>query len=351
MAHRDEILSDGNDNDDDETSNRGKWRVVSSRIILPVKLRTIPMITMDKSSLSTIDSTINIDLLTSTEVGSTILQLGMNNRMNNNQTQWFIMIGHIRHTRYFHVDFQTGQLTLIRPIEELANQTTIIELRINVTQDWTNMNTIKVGSFTHSTLNWHRMSSVQVLVRLITNPVPVVKFSQTDYFSSVSKNIPIGVEIARLTIDNGSDDCIYSIDAVERIKSTDLFRINPYSGSITVGRSLEDSVRQTHLLTILYRCEHNYHLAYTQLHVQILDEKNALNQTKKTFRFVQDNYLLIFESSLVKHRRKYLMHFDLTSSDDEATRLPANPKILQGKNTSLSHRSQVLSHTVNSGSF
>ena len=318
VAHRDEILSDGNDNDDDETSNRGKWRVVSSRIILPVKLRTIPMITMDKSSLSTIDSTINIDLLTSTEVGSTILQLGMNNRLNNNQTQWFIMIGHVRHTRYFHVDFQTGQLILIRPIEELANQTTIIELRINVTQDWTNMNTIKV------------------LVRLITNPQPLVKFSQTDYFSSVSKNIPIGVEIARLTIDNGSDDCTYSIDAVERIKSTDLFRINPYSGSITVGRSLEDSVRQTHLLTILYRCEHNYHLAYTQLHVQILDEKNALNQTKKAYRFTQDNYLVIFETTLVKHRRKYLMDFYLTSHDEEATRVPSNPKIVQGTNATSS---------------
>jgi hypothetical protein len=188
----------------------------------------------------------------------------------------------------------------------------------------------------------HRLRVVQVLVRLITNPLPVVKFSQTDYFSSVSKNIPIGVEIARLTIDNGSDDCTYSIDAVERIKSTDLFRINPYSGSITVGRSLEDSVRQTHLLTILYRCEHNYHLAYTQLHVQILDEKNALNQTKKPNRFTQDNYLLIFETTLVKHRRKYLMDFYLTSHDEEATRIQSNAKILQGKNATPIDRSEYL---------
>jgi hypothetical protein len=100
------------------------------------------MISVDKSLLSTIDSTINIDLLTTTEVGSTILQLGINNRVNN--TQWFIMIGDIRHTRYFHVDFQTGQLVLLRPIDELINQTNIIELRINVTNDWINMNTIKV---------------------------------------------------------------------------------------------------------------------------------------------------------------------------------------------------------------
>jgi hypothetical protein len=120
-----------------------KWRVVSSRVTLPVKIRILPMISLNKSLVSTIDSTINIDLLTTTNVGSTILQLGLNNRFNN--TQWFIMIGDIRHTRYFHVDFQTGQLILIRPIDELINQTNIIELRINVTNDWINMNTIKVN--------------------------------------------------------------------------------------------------------------------------------------------------------------------------------------------------------------
>lgn len=83
-----------------------------------------------------------MDLLKTTEVGSTILHLGINNRQN--YTQWFIMIGHIRHTRYFHVDFQTGHLILIRPIEELMQQTNTIELRINVTSDWVHMNTIKV---------------------------------------------------------------------------------------------------------------------------------------------------------------------------------------------------------------
>jgi hypothetical protein len=77
-----------------------------------------------------------------TEIGSIILQLGLNKQFNN--TQWFIMIGNIRHTRYFHVDFQIGHLILIRPIEELINQTNLIELHINVTTDWINMNTIKV---------------------------------------------------------------------------------------------------------------------------------------------------------------------------------------------------------------
>jgi hypothetical protein len=55
------------------------------------------------------------------------------------------MIGQIEYTRYFHVNFQTGELILIRPIEELINKTTIIELHINVTNDWIYMNTIKVN--------------------------------------------------------------------------------------------------------------------------------------------------------------------------------------------------------------
>ena len=313
VAHRDDILPDGNEQDDDENSNRSKGRVVSARINLPVKIRILPKITLDKSSLSTVDSTINIDLLSTTEVGSTILQLGINHRVSSNHTQWFILISHIRHTRYFHVDFQTGQLMLLRPIEELLNQTSLIELRINVTDDWINMNTIKV------------------LIRLVRHQVPVIAFAQTDYYSSISKSIPVGVEIARLTIDNGAESCRYSIDAVERIKSKDLFRIHPSSGSVIVNQSLENSLRQTHLLTIVYRCEHNYQLASTQLHVQILDEKSNINQTKKSYRFTRENYLVLFETSLVQNRQKYLMDFQLISQDEENTRIKSDAKILQGK--------------------
>lgn len=100
------------------------------------------MLSLNQSILSNVDSTINIDLLRTTEVGSIILQLGLNNPMND--SQWFIITGHIRYTRYFHVDFQKGQLILIRPIEELINLTNIIDLGINVTKDWITMNTIKV---------------------------------------------------------------------------------------------------------------------------------------------------------------------------------------------------------------
>jgi hypothetical protein len=268
------------------------------------------LISLNKSLTSTIDSTINIDLLITTEVGSIILQLGLNNRLNN--SQWFIMIGHIRYTRYFHVDFQIGSLILIRPIEELINQTDLIELRINVTNNWINMNTIKV------------------LIRLVNNRISIMKFSQTDYYSSVSKSIPIGVEIAHLTIENSSDDdCLYSIDSFERIKSKDLFRINPYTGSITVQNSLENTSSQIHRLTILYRCEHNSHIAYTNLHVNILDENNYLNQTKKSFRFTQDIYLVIFETSLIQNQRKSIMNFQLIN--DEGIRIKSQAKIIQGK--------------------
>ncbi|CAF4272027.1 unnamed protein product, partial [Rotaria magnacalcarata] len=66
------------------------------------------------------------------------------------------------------------------------------------------------------------MNTVKVIVRIMNNKIPSVKFSQTDYYSSISKSIPMGAEIARLTIENSAADCTYSIDSVERIKSYDL---------------------------------------------------------------------------------------------------------------------------------
>ena len=95
--------------------------------------------------------------------------------------------------------------------------------------------------------------------------------------------------------------------------------------------SLENSQSQTHLLTIIYRCEHNYHIAYTNLHINILDDKNLSNQTMKSYRFTQENYLIIFETSLMKGRRKYLMDFELISDDEDGKRIKPNARILQGK--------------------
>lgn len=104
---------------------------------------------LDHSLILIDESIINIDLLTTTKVGSTLFQLGMNN----NHTKWFIMTSQIEYTRYFHVNFQSGELILLRPIEELINYTMTIELHVNVTQDWIDMKTIRVNIFLCSILN------------------------------------------------------------------------------------------------------------------------------------------------------------------------------------------------------
>ena len=74
--------------------------------------------------------------------------------MNTNQTQWFIMIGSIEHTRYFHINTQTGQLILIRPVEEIFNKTTLIELKINITNNWIDFQTIRVN-LPHSSFHFY----------------------------------------------------------------------------------------------------------------------------------------------------------------------------------------------------
>jgi len=104
---------------------------------------------LDHSLILIDESIINIDLLTTTKVGSTLFQLGMNN----NHTKWFIMTSQIEYTRYFHVNFRSGELILLRPIEELINYTMTIELHVNVTQDWINMKTIRVNMFLCLILN------------------------------------------------------------------------------------------------------------------------------------------------------------------------------------------------------
>ncbi|CAM4832083.1 unnamed protein product [Rotaria magnacalcarata] len=146
VAYRDDVEHD--ETIFSESSIRGKWRVVSSRIILPIKIRVLPANVFDRSLSFTGDSTIDINLLTTTKVGSTLVQL----QINSNRTQWFIMIGHIDHTHYFHVNFQSGELILIRPVEELMNGTTKIELNINTTNDWIHMTTIKVNFCFEATL-------------------------------------------------------------------------------------------------------------------------------------------------------------------------------------------------------
>ncbi|CAF0759963.1 unnamed protein product [Rotaria sordida] len=93
VAHRNDILSDGNENDDYKHSNR---------------------------------------------VGSPILQLGLNNRFNNTNVYYDWSYSSYK---IFSCRFSKSHLILIHPIEELINQTNIIELHINVTKNDNNQGT------------------------------------------------------------------------------------------------------------------------------------------------------------------------------------------------------------------
>ena len=70
----------------------------------------------------------------------------------------------------------------------------------------------------------------------------------------------------------------------------------------------------------------------TRLHIQILDEKSSFNQTKKNYRFSQKNYLVMFETSLIKDRRRILMKFELINNDlEDKISIKSNARIIEGK--------------------
>lgn len=83
-------------------------------------------------------SRFHLDLLTTTKIPSDLISLQSKTK------EWFILISSVEHTKYFHVNVQTGQLSLIRSLDELINQTNSIELHVNVTQNWIEFRTIKV---------------------------------------------------------------------------------------------------------------------------------------------------------------------------------------------------------------
>jgi hypothetical protein len=152
-----------------------------------------------------------------------------------------------------------------------------------------------------------------------------------DYYSSVSKNLPTGIEIAHLTIENSIDNCIYAIHSVERIKSKDFFYINPYSGSVTLTQSLQNSINKKHLLTIMYHCQSISQIAYARLHINILDKDKSRNSTNNSYRFSQKNYLVIFETSLINKQKKYLINLDLISNENEGRRIKPDAQIIEGR--------------------
>ena len=118
-----------------------KWRVVSSRVLLPIKIRILPSASTDVPALSTLNSTIHLDLLPSAQVGSTLAHLGTVV----SPSPWYILTSDVEHTRYFHVDLRSGQLMLIRPMDELKHTLSPIRLRLNVTRNWIDMETVEVN--------------------------------------------------------------------------------------------------------------------------------------------------------------------------------------------------------------
>ncbi|CAF4182374.1 unnamed protein product, partial [Rotaria sordida] len=170
-----------------------------------------------------------------------------------------------------------------------------------------------------------------VIIHIINDKRSLIYFSQLDNYISVSKDIPIGTKIKRLTIENSFNNCTYNIHSVERIQSKDLFHIDSYSGTITNIQLLEKFMNKKHLLTIIYRCENISQIAYTRLHIKILDKEKSNNQINNSYRFTQDNYLVIFETSLINNQKKYLIDLELINNNEhKGKKIKPDAQIIEG---------------------
>lgn len=125
----------------DDKSDRVSWRVVSPRAFLPIKIRMLPLHMVDSTVVSPIQSNIAATLFSSSTVGSSVLHLGSYV----DHTPWFVIVSDEEHTRYFHMNAQSGELTLLRPIDEYMAKSTLVELQVQVTQNWIHTQTIRVG--------------------------------------------------------------------------------------------------------------------------------------------------------------------------------------------------------------
>lgn len=137
------------------------------------------------------------------------------------------------------------------------------------------------------------------------------------------------MEISRLSAIHATPHCIYQILSVERSHSQQFFHIDSHSGSITIGQSLSRSSSNKHLLNIIYQCPDIFHVASTRLHIDILENK-SLEQKKNTYRFNQENYLLVFETSFIQQEKKYLMDFWLINHEYPKERIRSDVQIIQG---------------------
>jgi hypothetical protein len=131
------------------------------------------------------------------------------------------------------------------------------------------------------------------------------------------------------------DNCTYNIHSVERIKSKNFFHIDPYSGSISIIQSLEKSINVKHLLTIIYQCQYISYITSTRLHINILDKKKLKNQKNNLYRFSQENYLIIFETSLINHQKKYLINLELINNDYQEKKIKPDAQIIEGRKKSI----------------
>ena len=196
---------------DENIEQKEKWRIVSSRVVLPVKIRILPSASTDLPPIAVLNSPIRLDLSSTARVGSTVVHLGSKDSL----SRWYILISDVEHTRYFHVDIRSGQVMLIRPIDELMNTLPIVRLRMNVTQNWIDMETIEV-SFSASSFSGDPF------------------FLDLDYRSSGQYNVTRRSILQSRLLHNGVQKCIlwYGNSTFSR-------------GSSCSGLSLQDSLGGT----------------------------------------------------------------------------------------------------------
>ena len=130
-------------------------------------------------------------------------------------------------------------------------------------------------------------------------------------------------------MENPQENCTYQIHSVEKVQSKTFFRINSSSGSVTILQSLENSFNEKHRLIINYFCPISANMISTRLHINILDNKRLMDQRENFYRFSQEKYLIVLESSLRRFEKKYLMNFELINNQEQ--RIKSDVQILEGE--------------------
>ncbi|CAF1573648.1 unnamed protein product, partial [Didymodactylos carnosus] len=296
-------------------SSNKKYRSISQRIQMPVKVQILPFSRSTVNQMKIIHTIPLIqELLSNKQVGDEIMNLNQfDTKKSENRTKWFILNGIMNQTKYFHVNLHTGQLFLIRSIMKLISDYQSLNITINETDDW---KTVIIYQITI------RIISINIENRL--------KFTQLNYYVSIVENIPVGVEITQMNINStNSSSCTYGIQNVERKKSDGLFRINHYNGIVSTARLLNKQTNggyDQHILTIVSHCHQDnlveFYVISTRLHINILDLENdnmknmssILVTEKNDYQFLKQNYIVIINSTFL-NEKKELVKFQLDKSN------------------------------------